>query len=124
MGSILAHDLTPLEILIHNNTKEAIRMILSITCRYVAGENCFGGRKAIVLWDSVLSGIEVEVHPLGEEIHPFVVCFLVPYEYTLLGAVVIHHKNQILRACARTDLTQEPIFCSGPPFRVHVIGTL
>ena len=73
MGSILSHDLTPLEILVHNNTTESIRMILSITFRDVAGENCFDGSKATILWDGVLSGIEVEVPPLGEAIHPFVV---------------------------------------------------
>lgn len=99
-------------------------MILSITCRDVAGENCFDGSKATVLWAGVLSGIEVEVPPLGEAIHPFAVCFLVPGEYTLLGAAVIHQANEILRARARADSAQEPIFCSGPPFRVHVIGTL
>lgn len=123
-GSILAHELTPLEILVRNNTKEAIRMILSITCRDVAGENCFDGSKATVLWAGVLSGIEVEVPPLGEAIHPFAVCFLVPGEYTLLGAAVIHQANEILRARAKTDSAQEPIFCSGPPFRVHVVGAL
>ena len=53
-GSILAHDLTPLEILVRNNTKEAIRMILSITCRDVAGENCFDGSKATVLWAGMI----------------------------------------------------------------------
>eukprot|EP01018_Ginkgo_biloba_P039779 Gb_03735 [translate_table: standard] len=123
-GSILAHELTSLEILVRNNTREAIRMILSITCRDVAGENCFDGTKATVLWAGVLSGIDVEVPPLGEVIHPFALCFLIPGEYTLLGAAVIHQANEILRARARTDSAQEPIFCSGPPFRVHVVGTL
>ena len=80
-------------------------MILSITFRDVAGENCFDGSKATILWDGVLSGIEVEVPPLGEAIHPFVLCFLVPVEYTLLGAAIIHHTNEILRACVRTDST-------------------
>ena len=66
----------------------------------------------------------MEVPPLGEKINPFVVLFLVPKEYNLLGVVGIHHTNEILRSRARTDPTQEPIFCSGPTFHVHVIGTL
>ncbi|KAH9296935.1 hypothetical protein KI387_028617, partial [Taxus chinensis] len=120
-GSIFAHELTLLEILVRNNTRESIRMILSITCRDVAGKNCFDGSKATVLWAGILSGIDVEVPPLGEAIHPFAVCFLVPGEYTLLGAAVIHEANEILRARARTNSAEEPIFCSGPPFRVHVV---
>lgn len=123
-GSIFAHELTSLEVLVRNNTREAIRMILSITCRDVAGENCVDGSKATVLWAGILSGIEVEVPPLGEAIHPFAVCFLVPGEYTLLGAAVIHEANEILRARAKTNSAEEPIFCSGPPFRVHVVGVL
>ena len=80
-------------------------MILSITFRDVAGENCFDGSKENVLWDGVLSGIKVEVPPLGEAIHPFVLLFLVHVEYTLLGAAIIHHTNEILRACVRIDST-------------------
>ncbi|CAL5332035.1 unnamed protein product [Camellia sinensis] len=49
-GSVLAHDMTSVEVLIRNNTKEMIRMSLSITCRDVAGENCIEGKKATVLW--------------------------------------------------------------------------
>ncbi|XP_057834819.1 trafficking protein particle complex II-specific subunit 120 homolog isoform X2 [Cryptomeria japonica] len=123
-GSIIAHELTSLEVLVRNNTREPIRMILSITCRDVAGENCFDGNKATVLWAGILSGIDVEVPPLGEAIHPFAVCFLVPGEYTILGAAVIHEANEILRARAKTNSAEEPIFCSGPPFRVHVVGVL
>ena len=48
-GSILTHELTPLEILICNKSKEELRMILSITCRVAARENCFDGSKANVL---------------------------------------------------------------------------
>eukprot|EP00252_Welwitschia_mirabilis_P009034 TRINITY_DN21317_c0_g2_i1.p1 TRINITY_DN21317_c0_g2~~TRINITY_DN21317_c0_g2_i1.p1 ORF type:complete len:362 (+),score=81.24 TRINITY_DN21317_c0_g2_i1:80-1087(+) len=123
-GSIFAHEMIPLEIFVRNNTKETIKMILSITCRDVAGKNCFEGSKATVLWAGVLSGIGLEVPPLEEATHPFVVCFLVPGEYTLLGAAVIHEANEILRARARTHSAEEPIFCSGPPFRVHVHGSL
>ena len=99
-------------------------MILSITCRDVPSENCFDGGKETILQVGVLSGIEVEVPPMGEAIHPFVVCFLVPDKYTLLGSSVIHHTNEIMRARVRIDSTQEPSFGSGPLFRVHVIGTL
>ncbi|KAL7244382.1 hypothetical protein ACSBR1_016596 [Camellia fascicularis] len=49
-GSVLAHDMTSMEVLVRNNTKEMIRMSLSITCRDVAEENCIEGKKATVLW--------------------------------------------------------------------------
>ncbi|CAN1828480.1 Trafficking protein particle complex II-specific subunit 120 homolog [Linum perenne] len=48
--SVLANDMTPMEVLVRNNTKETIKMSLSITCRDVAGENCVEGRKSTVLW--------------------------------------------------------------------------
>lgn len=53
-GSIVAHDMTPMEVLVRNNTKEMIRISLSITCRDVAGENCIEGDKATVLWEGIL----------------------------------------------------------------------
>ncbi|MQL91900.1 hypothetical protein Taro_024515 [Colocasia esculenta] len=123
-GSILAHEMTPMEILVRNNTKEMIKMNLSITCRDVAGENCVEGDKATVLWAGVLSGIELVVPPLQEITHPFSFYFLVPGEYTLLGAAVIDDATDILRTCARTNSAVEPIFCRGSPFHVHVVGTL
>lgn len=49
-GSVRAHDTTPVEVLVRNNTKEMIRFSLSITCRDIAGENCVEGDKATVLW--------------------------------------------------------------------------
>lgn len=49
-GSVLAHDMTPMEVLVRNNTKDMIKLSLSITCRDVAGENCVEGNKATVLW--------------------------------------------------------------------------
>lgn len=49
-GSVVTHDMIPMEILVRNNTKEMIKMSLSITCRDVAGENCTEGAKATVLW--------------------------------------------------------------------------
>lgn len=49
-GSVLAHNTTPMEVLVRNNTKDMIKISLSITCRDVAGENCVEGAKATVLW--------------------------------------------------------------------------
>ncbi|OVA11581.1 TRAPP II complex [Macleaya cordata] len=122
-GSILAHDMTPMEILVRNNTREMIRMSLSITCRDVAGENCIEGDKATVLWAGVLSGISVEVPPLEEIKHWFSLYFLVPGEYTLLAAAVIDDPNEILKARAKTNSPDEPVFCRGPPFDLLVVGT-
>ncbi|KAF9625856.1 hypothetical protein IFM89_027633, partial [Coptis chinensis] len=122
-GSILAHDMTPMEVLVRNNTRETIRMNLSITCRDVAGENCIEGNKATVLWAGVLSGISLEVPPLRDINHSFSLYFLVPGEYTLVAAALIDDADDILRARARTDSPDEPIFCRGPPFHVRVIGT-
>ncbi|RWR87670.1 trafficking protein particle complex II-specific subunit 120 [Cinnamomum micranthum f. kanehirae] len=121
-GSILAHEMTPIEVLVRNNTKDMIRMTLSVTCRDVAGENCIEGNKATVLWAGVLSGIQFEVPPLQESTHSFSLYFLVPGEYTLLGAAVIDDANDILRARAKADSPDEPIFCRGPPFHVRVVG--
>ncbi|KAF8400564.1 hypothetical protein HHK36_013863 [Tetracentron sinense] len=123
-GSILAHDMTPMEVLVRNNTKEMIKMSLSITCRDVAGENCIEGNKATVLWAGVLSGISVEVPPLQEIKHSFSLYFMVPGEYTLVAAAVIDDTNDILRARAKTDSPDEPIFCRGSPFHVRVLGTV
>ncbi|KAJ6915497.1 trafficking protein particle complex II-specific subunit 120 [Populus alba x Populus x berolinensis] len=127
-GSVLAHDMTPMEVLVRNNTKEMIRMSLSITCRDVAGENCVEDTKATVLWSGkiflcVLNGITIEAPPLKESQHSFSLYFLVPGEYTLVAAAVVEDANDILRARAKTNSPDEPIFCRGPPFRVCVIGT-
>ncbi|XP_038698943.1 trafficking protein particle complex II-specific subunit 120 homolog isoform X2 [Tripterygium wilfordii] len=89
-GSVLAHDMTPMEVLVRNNTKEMIKS-LSITCRDVAGENCAKSVKTTVLWSA---------------------------------AAVIDDANDILRARARTDSPDEPIFCQGYPFHVRVNGTV
>lgn len=70
----------------------------------------------------VLSGITVEVPPLEEIKHSFSLYFLVPGEYTLAAAAVIDDPNNILRARARTDSPDEPIFCRGPPYHVRVDG--
>lgn len=122
-SSVLAHDMTPMEVLVRNNTKEVIKMSLGITCRDVAGENCIEGHKGTVLWAGVLSGIALEVPPLDEIKHSFSLYFLVPGEYTLVAAALIDDANDILRARARTNSPDEPIFCRGPPFHVRVIET-
>ncbi|KAL6997790.1 hypothetical protein U1Q18_007915 [Sarracenia purpurea var. burkii] len=123
-GSVLAHDMTPMEVLVRNNTKEIIRINLSITCRDIAGENCIEGNKATVLWAGVLSGVTMEVPPLEEIKHSFSLYFLVPGEYSLLAVAVIDDANDILRARARANSLDEPIFCRGPPFHVRVSGTM
>lgn len=46
-GSVLSHEVTPMEVLVRNNTSEAIKLNLSVTCRDVAGQNC---AEATVLW--------------------------------------------------------------------------
>ncbi|KAL2939957.1 hypothetical protein RDABS01_001339 [Bienertia sinuspersici] len=112
-SSVLAHDMTPMEVLVRNNTKELIKMNLNVTCRDVAGENCLEGPKATVLWS---------VPPLQEIKHPFSLYFLVPGEYTLVAASVINDANEILRARARSDSPTEPIFCRGPPVHLRVCG--
>ncbi|XP_061363889.1 trafficking protein particle complex II-specific subunit 120 homolog isoform X2 [Gastrolobium bilobum] len=122
-GSVLAHEMTPMEVLVRNNTKDMIKMSLNITCRDVAGENCVDGPKATVLWTGVLSDITLEIPPLQQIKHSFCLHFLVPGEYTLLAAAVIDDANDILRARARTTSAAEPIFCRGPPYHVRVLGT-
>ncbi|KAF5748147.1 trafficking protein particle complex subunit 9 isoform X1 [Tripterygium wilfordii] len=76
-GSVLAHDMTPMEVLVRNNTTEMIKS-LSIRCRDVAGENCAKGVKATVLWSDVLNGITMEVPALQESRHSFFLYFPVP----------------------------------------------
>lgn len=48
-GSVLTHEMTPMEVMVRNNTKELIKMSLSVACRDVAGENCVECAKATVL---------------------------------------------------------------------------
>ncbi|KAM7276336.1 hypothetical protein ACFE04_018202 [Oxalis oulophora] len=121
-GSVPTHEMIPMEVLIRNNTMEKIKLSLSISCRDVAGENCAEGSKATVLWSGVLSGITIEVAPLQESKHCFSLYFLIPGEYTLLAASIIDDATDILRARARTNSPEEPIFCRGPPFHVRAIG--
>ncbi|XP_008784808.2 trafficking protein particle complex II-specific subunit 120 homolog [Phoenix dactylifera] len=122
-GSISAHEMTHMEVLVRNNTKEMIQMSLCVACRDVAGENCTEGNNATVLWAGVLNDIRLEVPPLEEVEHAFSLYFLVPGEYTLQAASVINDATDVLRARARTDSPDEPIFCRGSPFHVHVVGT-
>ncbi|XAR69415.1 hypothetical protein NMG60_11000983 [Bertholletia excelsa] len=121
-GSVIAHEMTPMELFVRNNTKEMIRMGLSITCRDVAGENCIEGDKGTVIWAGVLNGVSMEVPPLREIKHSFALYFTVPGEYTLLAAAMIDDANDILRARARASSPDEPIICRGPPFHVRVNG--
>lgn len=72
----------------------------------------------------VLSGIAMKVPPLQEIKHSFSLYFLIPGEYTMLAAAVIDDANEVLRARARTNSSDEPIFCRGPPFHVRVNGTV
>lgn len=123
-STVVAHDITPMEVLVRNNTKEMIGISLNITCRDVAGQNCFEGEKATVLWTGVLSSINMEVPPLQEVKHSFSLYFLVPGEYTLSAAAVIEDANEILRARAKSNTHDEPIFCRGAPFHVQVSGTV
>lgn len=74
-------------------------------------------------FSGVLAGITMEVPPLQEIQHMFSLYFLIPGEYTLLAAAVIDDANEVLRARARTNTSEEPIFCRGPPYHVRVNGT-
>ncbi|XP_042405177.1 trafficking protein particle complex II-specific subunit 120 homolog isoform X1 [Zingiber officinale] len=121
--SISAHEMTRMEVIIQNNTKEKIRMNLTVSCRDVAGENCFEGNNATVLWAGIVTDINLEAPPLQEITHSFALYFLVPGEYTLLTAAVINDPTDVLRARAKSDSSNEPIFCRGSPFHVHVSGT-
>jgi trafficking protein particle complex subunit 9 len=47
---ISAHEMTHMVVQIRNNTKEIIRMNLSISCKDVAGADCFDENSATVLW--------------------------------------------------------------------------
>ncbi|RCV34395.1 hypothetical protein SETIT_7G157000v2 [Setaria italica] len=120
---ISAHEMTHMEVQIRNNTKEIIRMNLSISCKDVAGENCFDENSATVLWAGVLSDIHLEVLPLQEVVHPFSVYFLVPGDYSLQASSVIIDATDVLRARAKAESPDEPILCRGSPFHIRVVGT-
>lgn len=67
-SSLEAHEMTPLEVVVRNNTKEMIKMSLNITCRDVAGENCVEGAKSTVLWNGKL----LVIHPSSSFIMQYV----------------------------------------------------
>jgi trafficking protein particle complex subunit 9 len=52
---ISAHEMIHMEVQVCNNTKEIIRMNLNISCKDVAGQNCFDENSATVLWAGELS---------------------------------------------------------------------
>ncbi|KAG2567221.1 hypothetical protein PVAP13_7NG258800 [Panicum virgatum] len=120
---ISAHAMTHMEVQIRNNTKEIIQMNLSISCKDVAGDNCFDENSATVLWAGVLSDIHLEVPPLQEVVHPFSVYFLVPGDYSLQASSVIMDATDVLRARAKAESPDEPILCRGSPFHIRVVGT-
>ncbi|KAJ4794031.1 Trafficking protein particle complex II-specific subunit 120-like protein [Rhynchospora pubera] len=120
---IRACEVTALETVVRNNTKETIRLSLSVNCKDVAGENCCEGHDATVLWAGVLNNIHLEVPPLKEVAHSFSFYFLVPGDYSLQASAVIIDATEVLHARARTRTPDEPIFCRGSPFHVEVIGT-
>lgn len=78
----------------------------------------------LAISSGVLTGVAMEVPPLQEMTHTFTLYFLIPGEYSLLAAAVIDDANEVLRARARTNSSEEPIFCRGPPFHVRVNGTV
>ncbi|CAH1442282.1 unnamed protein product [Lactuca virosa] len=120
---IVANEMSRMAVIVRNNTKDCIKMSLSITCRDVAGENCIEGyNNPTVLWAGTLIGVKVEIPPLKEIKHTFSLYFMVPGEYTLLAAAVIDEPNEILWARARSASFDEPIVCRGPPYHVRVHG--
>ncbi|RYR03981.1 hypothetical protein HN51_040802 [Arachis hypogaea] len=122
-GSVIAHEMKPMEVLVRNNTKDMIKINFNITCRDVAGENCVDETKATVLWTGVLSDISGEIPPLQQVKHFFCLHFLVPGEYTLLAAAVIHNPSDILCARAKATSPSEPIFCRRLLYHVRVHET-
>ncbi|KAI3826027.1 hypothetical protein L1987_00068 [Smallanthus sonchifolius] len=119
---VLANYMTAMEVRVRNNTKDSIKMSLSVTCRDVTGENCIEGNNPTVLWAGTLNAVKVDIPPLKEIKHPFSLYFLVPGEYTLLAAAMIDDPNDILRARAHSASSDESVFCRGPPYHVRIHG--
>lgn len=69
-------------------------------------------RQCCIVMVGTLDGVDVEVGALGEAVHRFALCFLVPGQYTLLGSAVIDSQP-----------THEALSYTGPPFAVHVVET-
>ncbi len=74
---------------------------------------CFdmGGGVVCMYFAGTLDGMEVEVGAVGEVVHRFALCFLVPGQYTLLGAAVIQSQT-----------SHDSLCYNGPPFAVLVAG--
>lgn len=74
-----------------------------------------------------MNGVDVAVPPLGEVVHAFALCFLVPGQYTLLGAAVISDLPDDSQDAEVKmpfhEIAQEPLCHSGPPYTVNVTGT-
>ncbi|XP_078433415.1 transport protein TRS120 [Wolffia australiana] len=113
-------DLVPLDVLVRNNTDQTIKLDLTVSCRDVAGNDCVAGDNPTVLWAGVMSGIGMEVPALGETAHPVSLYFMVPGEYTLLGSAVIDEPTDMIRTRAQANSPDEPIYCRGSPFHLHV----
>lgn len=58
-GSVMAHEMTLMEVMVRNNTKELIKMSLNVVCRDVAGEDCVECAKATVLCSGNVPLLEV-----------------------------------------------------------------
>ncbi|KAG0456758.1 hypothetical protein HPP92_024546 [Vanilla planifolia] len=122
-SSISVHEMTDIDVVIRNNTREMIQMNLTVTCRDVAEENCLEGHNTPVLWAGVLSAVGMEIPPLEELVHSFSLYFLVPGEYTLLATAVVDDANLLIRARTRTKSPDDPNLFRGSPFRINVTGT-
>ncbi|EFJ37466.1 hypothetical protein SELMODRAFT_77626 [Selaginella moellendorffii] len=102
---VRANQLVPIEMLVKNNTAEDVAVSLSVACRDISGASCVVEQQ--ILYAGALDGVEVELSSLGEAVHRFSLFFLVPGEYTLLGAAVVSLRDDSICYC-------------GPPFAVHV----
>ncbi|XP_024540956.1 trafficking protein particle complex II-specific subunit 120 homolog [Selaginella moellendorffii] len=107
--SVEACELTPVEMIVTNNTKDEISMELSVTCLDVTSSSCLNS----VMWSGSMSGIEASISASqGQHIHSFELCFLVPGEYSLVGVAQVNSvgkKQQHKSQCY-----------SSPPFTIHV----
>ncbi|GBG63133.1 hypothetical protein CBR_g36903 [Chara braunii] len=81
-------ELTPIVLIVRNNSPQLQKMAVTISCQDVAGSNCLGSEasKATVLWAGTLTGAELVVGPWSECMHKFALYFLVPGSYTLIGS--------------------------------------
>lgn len=80
-GSISAHEMTHMEVIVRNNTKEMIQMNLSVTCRDVAGQNCTEGNNATVLWAGKFQTLLINFEVLYHLDFVSLVYFLIPIHF-------------------------------------------